>query len=240
MSPPSKILLVLGAGKNIGQGVANKFRSAGYRVALVSRSAEDRKTTPEGDITLRADLSNPSVVPGIFTAVKETLGGPPSVVVYNAATLVPPTDPQNPFTVPVESFESTLALLNTSPYIAAREAVAGFEAAGGDIVKAFIYTGNNLAGATNPLPLLISLGTGKSAASYWIGSASGFYKEKGYKFYFADERSPEGHGVPLEKLSGKAAGEFYWELAEKTQDIPWFATYVAGKGYVHFPKSSRT
>lgn len=60
------------------------------------------------------------------------------------------------------------------------------------------------------------------------------------RFYYADERDSEGAGVPLDKLSGEFAGEFYWDLAEKKQDIPWFATYVAGKGYVHFPNSSRT
>lgn len=59
-------------------------------------------------------------------------------------------------------------------------------------------------------------------------------------FYYADERNSEGGGVPLDKLSGVGAGGFYWELAEKKQDIPWFATFVAGKGYVHFPNSSRT
>ncbi|KAM0433392.1 hypothetical protein ACHAPT_004270 [Fusarium lateritium] len=240
MSSQAKILLILGAGKNIGQGVANKFRSAGYRVALVSRSAEDRKTNPDGDLTLRADLSDPSSVPGIFGAVKEQLGGPPNVVVYNAATLTPPTDLQNPFTVPVEAFEKDLNVLNTSAYVAAREAVSGFEATSADITRAFIYTGNGLAGATAPVPLLVDLGTGKSAASYWIGSASGFYKDKGYKFYYADERNAEGGGVPLDQLSGKAAGEFYWKLAEEKQDIPWFATFVPGKGYVHFPNSSRT
>ncbi|EEU36453.1 uncharacterized protein NECHADRAFT_81213 [Fusarium vanettenii 77-13-4] len=240
MSSSTKILLILGAGKNIGNGVANKFRSAGYRVALVSRSAEDRKTNPDGDLTLKADLSNPSSVPDIFGAVKELLGGPPSVVVYNAATLTPPTDLQNPFTVPLESFEKDLSVLNTSAYVAAGETVSGFEAISADIPRAFLYTGNGLAGATAPVPLLVDLGTGKSAASYWIGSASGFYKEKGYKFFYADERDSKGAGVPLDKLSGVGAGEFYWELAEKKQDIPWFATFVAGKGYVHFPNSSRT
>lgn len=181
MTSQTKILLVLGAGKNIGHGVTEKFRSAGYRVALVSRSAKDGETTPEGDLTLRADLSDPSSVPHVFAAVRKTLGGPPNVVLYNAAALTPPSDPQNPFTIPLEKFEQDLAVLNTSAYIAAGEAVAGFEEAKADVPKAFIYTGNLLAGATAPLPILVGLGTGKSAASYWIGSASGFYKEKGYK-----------------------------------------------------------
>ncbi|KAI5459032.1 hypothetical protein BGZ63DRAFT_361000 [Mariannaea sp. PMI_226] len=240
MSPQSKILLVLGAGKNIGQGVADKFRSAGYRVALVSRSANHGEKTPEGDLTLRADLSDVSSVPPVFAEVKKAFGGPPSVVVYNAATLTAPEDPENLFTVPIEKFEQNLVVLNTSPYIAAREAISGFETLDKDTPKAFIYTGNLLAGRTQPVPLYVVLGTGKSAASYWIGSASGIYKDKGYKFYFADERSPEGQGVPSGKLSGKAAGDFYWQLSEEENDIPWFATFVAGKGYVYFPESSRT
>ena len=46
--------------------------------------------------------------------------------------------------------------------------------------------------------------------------------------------------MPLDVLSGEYAGDFYWKLAEEKPDIPWFATYVVGKGYVHFPGSSRT
>lgn len=177
----SKILLVLGAGKNIGQSLANGFKAAGYQVALVSRSAVDSQITPEGFLTIKGDLKNPASILAIFETVKSKLGGPPTTVVYNAMAVSMPTDPTNPFTTPVESFEGDFTVSNTSAYIAAREAVAGFEAADESAPKAFIYTGNFLAAVTVPMAQYITLGVGKSAASYWVGAASSIYKEKGYR-----------------------------------------------------------
>ena len=39
-------------------------------------------------------------------------------------------------------------------------------------------------------------------------------------------------------VSGEAAAEFYWELAEGKTDMPWQATHVKGVGYVHFDHRS--
>lgn len=176
-----RILLVLGAGKNIGQGVAKSFKAAGYKIALVSRGASDGQTTSEGILTLRGDLSKPTTVPALFKTVTEKLGGAPTVVIYNAAAVTMPSDKTNPFTVPVEALESDMAVMNTSAYVAAREAVAGFAALPEDVPKAFIYTGNMLAAVSLPSAAFVGLATGKSAAASWIGSASKIFKDKGYK-----------------------------------------------------------
>lgn len=176
-----KILLVLGAGPNIGQSLAKHFKAAGYRVVLVSRSVAANEITPDGTMTLRADLKDSSSVPALFETVKAKFGGPPTVVVYNAAALTVPKDPANIFTVPVESLEDDMAIMNTSAFIAAGQAVAGFKASRSNAPKAFIYTGNILAAVAPPVPRLVTLGSGKSAASYWIGAASGLFKSEGYK-----------------------------------------------------------
>ena len=176
-----KILLVLGAGKNIGQSLARGFSEKGYRIALVSRSASDGESTPEGFLSIRADLKDSSSVLHIFDTVKTKLGGPPNVVVYNAAAASPPEDLNNFFTLPLETLEGDLAVLNTTAFAAAREAVAGFEALSSDVPKVFIYTGNALSASILPVPGLVGLGVGKSAASYWIGLASALFKEKSYK-----------------------------------------------------------
>lgn len=181
MSFKTKIALVLGAGKNIGYGVAQKFSNAGYKVAVVSRNAAHNTTTPEGYLSLKADLGKPESVPQIFESVKKAFGGPPSAVIYNAASLSPPSDPENPFSVPLDAIDRDLALMNTSAYVAAREAVAGFSELDASLPKGFIYTGNRLAGNVMSAPIMMTLGLGKSAASYFIGSASEFYKSKGYK-----------------------------------------------------------
>ena len=179
----SKILLVLGAGPNIGRSLAQRFKEAGYKVALVSRSANDGEVTPDGFLMLQADLSKPSSIPTIFETVFKQLGGHPTVVVYNTGALTIPEDLTNIFSVPIEKLEADLAVMNTSAYLAARQAVAGFEnSANNDAPNAFIYTGNNLSVITQPVPRLVTLGSGKSAASYWVGVASKTFRDKGYRY----------------------------------------------------------
>ncbi|KFA71343.1 hypothetical protein S40288_08962 [Stachybotrys chartarum IBT 40288] len=234
-----KILLVLGAGSNIGQSLTERFKSAGYSIALVSRSAPTSSGASDEVLRIQADLTNPGAIASIFETVKAKLGAHPTVVVYNAAALTVPSDMSNIFTVPVEDFERDMAVMNTSAYVAAREAVAGFEASTNDAPKAFIYTGNIFGAVTRPVPRVVTLGAGKSAAGFWLGVAGATFKEKGYKFHFADERHADGGSVTMQELSGPGAAEFYLDLAEKDAEIPWYATFVAGKGYVHFPETSR-
>ena len=78
----SPIVLILGAGANIGQGVARAFASKGYKIALVSRNPKDFQSGAQEQVHIGGDLSDPSSIPGIFTKVKSALGIP-SVVVYN-------------------------------------------------------------------------------------------------------------------------------------------------------------
>lgn len=174
-----KILLVLGAGSNIGQSLTECFKSAGYSIAVVSRSAPTGAS--DEVVQIQADLADHRSIASIFETVKAKLGAHPTVVVYNAAALTVPSDMSNIFTVPIEDFERDMAVMNTSAYVAAREAVAGFEASAGDAPKAFIYTGNIFGAVTRPIPRVVTLGTGKSAAGFWLGVAGATFKEKGYK-----------------------------------------------------------
>lgn len=81
MSSDSPILLVLGAGPNVGQSVAKAFHGKGYRVALTSRTHSNREAS-NGFLNIVSDLSDPESVTQAFARVKEELGIP-SVVVYN-------------------------------------------------------------------------------------------------------------------------------------------------------------
>ena len=56
-----------------------------------------------------------------------------------------------------------------------------------------------------------------------------------YRFYYADERNPDGSSVGG-AINGDAAGEFYPELVQKKEQGPWLQTFVAGQGYVDFQK----
>lgn len=135
------IALVLGAGPNIGQALARTFTNAEYKVVLVSRSAPNEGIEQDGFLRIGADLTKPECVSTIFSTVRQKLGDP-NIVVYNAGVLSRPLDISNLLTVDPADIESDMRLMNTTPYIAAREAVVGFERLDKNLHKAYIYSGN--------------------------------------------------------------------------------------------------
>jgi NAD(P)-dependent dehydrogenase (short-subunit alcohol dehydrogenase family) len=81
MASYKPLVLLLGAGSNIGQAVAKKFLAGGYHVALAARKLPDRKMSSQ-EWTYKFDLSNPSAVEDLFAKVSED-AGIPSVVIVN-------------------------------------------------------------------------------------------------------------------------------------------------------------
>lgn len=75
------VVLILGAGPNIGQSVARTFASKGYKVALAARSVREADST-DTQLNIPSDFSRPDDVVDAFSKVKEVFGIP-SVVVYN-------------------------------------------------------------------------------------------------------------------------------------------------------------
>jgi hypothetical protein len=53
------------------------------------------------------------------------------------------------------------------------------------------------------------------------------------RFFYADERAVDGNSKGS-NLDGPAHGEFFAQLAAHEGNVPWLATFVAGKGYVKF------
>jgi NAD(P)-dependent dehydrogenase (short-subunit alcohol dehydrogenase family) len=75
-----KIVLILGAGGNVGSHVAKKFASGGYKVAVASRRGA---SADPAYLPIKADLSSPETIKDIFEDVKKGFGAVPNVVVYN-------------------------------------------------------------------------------------------------------------------------------------------------------------
>ncbi|CAI7569356.1 unnamed protein product [Penicillium discolor] len=225
------VILILGSGPRVGAAVAKQFASTGYSVAIASRSASAGKTT-EGYLSVKADLSNPSSISAVFDAVKAEFQSPPSVVVYNAAALTPPAD-DTLFSIPADSVAADLNVNTVSAYAAAQEAVKGWEGLPQDTNKLFIFTGNMQNKAVIPMPLMLNLGIGKSASAYWIGAADMLYSGHGYRFIYADERNADGSMKGM-SLDGEAHAQFFANLANGKEEVPWHATFVKGKGYVTF------
>ncbi|OAL57118.1 hypothetical protein IQ07DRAFT_28151 [Pyrenochaeta sp. DS3sAY3a] len=228
------ILLILGSGPRIGASLTSTFTPL-YTVALASRRGTNTLDPSTGILSLAADLTQPSSVPGVFAAVHAHLHRYPSVVIYNAAALTNPAEQGAPLSVPLDRVLADLNVNVVSPFVAAQEAVKGWEKdgeSGSGEKKTFIYTGNILNTTIMPVPMLVNLGVGKAASAFWIGVSDASYKAKGYRFFYADERKADGNSKGND-ISGPAHGDFYKQLTEHV-DVPWHATFVEGKGYVKF------
>ncbi|KAF2228670.1 hypothetical protein EV356DRAFT_55016 [Viridothelium virens] len=217
------VVLVLGAGPRIGASVSEKFASNGYRVAIASRKG--LKTT-DGILSLKADFAKPDSIPALFSAVRAEFRASPSVVIYNAAALTSTPDKDSMFSIPAESVASDLSVNTVSPYVAAQQAVSGWETLPKETKKTFIYTGNIMNVSIVPMPLMMDLGMGRSASAFWIGVADAMYSAQGFRFFYADERHGDGK-FKGQTLDGSAHAEFYTQLANH-ENVPWHATFVKG------------
>lgn len=81
MSTTNKVLLVFGAGPNIGASVASLFAKEGYKVALAARRLQDA-VNEEGYLQIQTDVAKEESVESAFDKVSKHFG-PPNVVVYN-------------------------------------------------------------------------------------------------------------------------------------------------------------
>lgn len=183
---PAPIVLILGAGPNIGKATARRFQSLGYDVAVVTRSGPASPArTPEGYLAIGADLSDTTVYPKIFGAVRETFAGQvPDVVIFNAAAATFPSDPTNLFSVPAAGLQRDIDLTVRGAFAAAGAAYGAWQGEGSGAKKArgqFFFTGNLLARWVPDNPNWVTLGLTKSATSFWVGLADNLYKEKGYR-----------------------------------------------------------
>jgi NAD(P)-dependent dehydrogenase (short-subunit alcohol dehydrogenase family) len=174
------VVLILGAGPRIGAAVGEKFAGIGYNVAVASRSGSGTKTA-EGFLSLKADFTKPTTIPPLFDAVNAEFHTAPSVVVYNAGSFTIPPDNDSIFSVSAESVAIDLNVNTISPYVAAQQAVSGWETLPQETKKTFIYTGNITNVSIVPLPLMLNIGMGKSASAFWIGLADTLYSAQGFR-----------------------------------------------------------
>lgn len=83
MSTRLPVVLILGAGGNVGASVARAFAGKGYKVAVSSRTEKaDIMKGSNPPLYVPGDFSDPESVPRVFSNVREKLGVP-GVVIYN-------------------------------------------------------------------------------------------------------------------------------------------------------------
>ncbi|KAF2167613.1 hypothetical protein M409DRAFT_22414 [Zasmidium cellare ATCC 36951] len=224
------IVLVLGAGAGIGANVASCFADAGYAVALAARSLPTSKQNPSR-LEIHADLSQPSVIPAIFSTVEKELGEPPSVVIYNAAsrTLAQADDPLG--SMPLEDYHRDMTVGLHNAVAAAQEAVRGFKTLPKSRATTYIYSGNKLNVMSDPKTW--PFGIARTGMAHFIWDCSVAYQEKGYRFYFTDERLSDG-SPSRELMDPVERAAVYLRLCRAESQLQWHYTYVKGRGYVDF------
>ncbi|RBR09628.1 uncharacterized protein FIESC28_09740 [Fusarium coffeatum] len=225
----SSIALIFGAGSNVGNSVAKGFLAKGYKVALASRS-QDPKTSTETELHIPTDCSDTSSVLEAFAKTKGAFGIP-NVVVYNTYA-GQWNSAENIFEVSLDHFQSSTAVNITSVYAAAQEAVKGWTELPQSSKNTFILTGN--ASNVTPLPVMMTLTVGKSGSASLMEMAAQSYKDKGYRFYYTDERLEDG--TPMwNGTTAEAHAELYVDLAETEEQREWYQTFVSGIGYKKLP-----
>ncbi|KAI8625614.1 hypothetical protein F5Y19DRAFT_466951 [Xylariaceae sp. FL1651] len=228
MPTNSPVALILGAGANVGQHVGRAFAAKGYKVALASRTLKSEDSAA-GQLHVQGDFTNPQDVIEIFARVKSQLGAP-HVVVYNAAAATP-QDAKDPLSIPLEDFSRNFVVNTTSAFVSAQQAVLAFQSLPDSASRTFIYTGNCLNDSV--IPALMDCGVGKSGSAHFIHCAADAYKDKGFKFYYADERKEDGSPA-YNAIDGSAHAKHYVQLAEGNSQGPWQQTFVKGVGYKKF------
>ena len=89
-------------------------------------------------------------------------------------------DAKDPLSLPLADFTRSLNISTTSAFVAAQQAILGFEHLPEDASKTFIYTGNFL--NTTTMAPLMALGVGKSATAHIVQHAASAYKDRGLKY----------------------------------------------------------
>ncbi|KAH9204934.1 hypothetical protein DL95DRAFT_318522 [Leptodontidium sp. 2 PMI_412] len=89
------------------------------------------------------------------------------------------------------------------------------------------------------MPEFFGLAITKSSTWYLVQTlvATPLFASKGYRFYYVDERTPEGKGMQF--ISGRGHAQLFSQLAEQDMQGEPLATFVRGQGYVRFEGSER-
>jgi short-subunit dehydrogenase len=210
-------LLLVGAGPGLGEAVARRFASGGYRVTLVARST-DRLGELAGNLadtgaeinTIAADVSDPDSF-GARMIERYRTDGAPGVVIYNAVMGAP----DRLLTSTVVHLQEAYAVDVIGAIVVAQSAAPAMKAARFGTI---IVTGGGF--ADHPIPALATVSLGKAAlrsAATMIGV----------------DLAPDGVRVATLTIAGQiVAGtafdperiaERYWEVVQT--DGPWQAEF---------------
>lgn len=142
----------------------------------------------------------------------------------------------NPIQVLPNRLLEIMAVNIVSAHEAARLAIKGFSQLPETAAKTFLFTGNPY--HTQLITTNLGLGIGKTGTAYWIEGAAKTpeYLEQGFKFYYVDERTVDGHATNMD-IDGPGHAVEFWRLSHEIKEqTHWDWTFVKGTpgGYVKF------
>src|SRR5680860_157373 len=152
-------VLVTGASRGIGAGLAREFHAKGAKVTLVARSAGplEELAAELGGTAITADLVDPAAREGLISRVEEQ-AGPVDVLVYNAGI-----DATGPFTeLPADALSRLVALNVLTPMELSRQVLPGMIERG----RGHVLMISSLAG-TAALPGMAAYASSKSALTHF-------------------------------------------------------------------------
>lgn len=176
-TPSSKSLLIIGAGPGIARAVSSLLSTKGYTtITLLARRASqlalERSTLlslhpdlPLQIHTFPVDITDPSALTSALTAADAATGGPPSLVFFNAARVIP----SQLFVHPAEEIEYDFKVTVSALYAVAGRYLPGMaERSKGGERPGFIVTSSAL--PEEPMPELFALSLTKAAQKNLVKS----------------------------------------------------------------------
>ena len=206
-----KTIVVVGAGKGLGNGVAEKFGSNDFRVVLMARNAEHLDFYAEGfkakGIEVYTNAADASDFEGFTKAFREVADqyGTPDVLFYNVGVTIPDEniDAQtlvNRYAIDVAGAYNCIQLVNTPEFAEKKGAI--------------LVTGGGLALQTYAGYLPLSMD--KAALRAMVQALAPVLKEKGIYIGTVQVTNTIGSN---EHYAPKAIAEEFWKLYDK-RDTP--------------------
>ncbi|KAJ7353674.1 hypothetical protein DFH08DRAFT_956715 [Mycena albidolilacea] len=222
MSP--LIAFIIGAGQNIGEHTAAVLKAKGYQVVLGSRKPAIDQIKKDGYFPVAVNIESPESVQAAFAQITKDLG-PPNVVIFNAATVVPPPVPEDPLTLSLEDFKRQTDV-GVAVYAAAQEALKGFRSeTHKGAHKTFIITGNALPWIPADDGTWFGLNIQKVMEWRLMEMLSTAYSKEGSRwFYFVSLVGENGAVVePLSSFftSGPQHAQIYLDLITRDDQTDW-------------------
>ena len=202
-----KTIVVVGAGKGLGNGVAEKFGNNDFRVVLMARNAERLKAYAEEfaakgieTYTHAADASDFEAFAKAFRKVVEQYGTP-DVLFYNVGVTIPDEniDAQtlvNRYAIDVAGAYNCIQLVDTPEFAEKKGAI--------------LVTGGGL--ALQPYAGYLPLSMDKAALRAMVQALNPVLREKGVYIGTVQVTNTIGSN---EHYAPKAIAEEFWKLFDK-------------------------